>query len=263
MDVQLDHGEKTYKGSNRLKGRKTVITGGDSGIGRAVALAFAREGADVLISYLESEEKDAQETVRLIEDAGRKAVTVPGGLRDEAMCQRVVDTAVREFGRIDVLVSNAAFQMARTAGSPTSPASSSTGDEDERLCAVLADQGRSLAHVRGLVDHHDVGAGFLAVAVSAGLRDVQGRHRELHQGSRRRSCEEGHQSQFRGAGSGVDAADSRDDGRGEGEVVWGTVADGSGRTAGRARPSYVFLASQESSYITADVIAVTGGSPIV
>jgi NAD(P)-dependent dehydrogenase (short-subunit alcohol dehydrogenase family) len=116
MDVRPDHGEQTYKGSNRLEGKKTIITGGDSGIGRAVALAFAREGADVLISYLESEEKDAQETVRLIEDAGRKAVTVPGDLREEAVCQRVVDIAVREFGRIDVLVSNAAFQMSQDDG---------------------------------------------------------------------------------------------------------------------------------------------------
>src|SRR3712207_129952 len=116
MQDQPDHGEETYRGSDRLKDKKTVITGGDSGIGRAVALAFAREGADVLISYLESEEEDAQETVRLIEEAGRKAVTVPGDLRDEATCQRVIDTAVREFGRIDVLVSNAAYQMAQDGG---------------------------------------------------------------------------------------------------------------------------------------------------
>ena len=116
LDVQPDHGEQSYKGSNRLEGKKTIITGGDSGIGRAVALAFAREGADVLISYLESEEEDAQETVRLIEDAGRKAVTVPGDLREEAVCRQVVDTAVREFGRIDVLVSNAAFQMSQDDG---------------------------------------------------------------------------------------------------------------------------------------------------
>jgi hypothetical protein len=116
MDVRPDHGEQTYKGSNRLEGKKAVVTGGDSGIGRAVALAFAREGADVLISYLESEEKDAQETVRLVEDAGRTAVAVPGDLRDEATCQRVVDTAVREFGRIDVLVSNAAYQVSQDGG---------------------------------------------------------------------------------------------------------------------------------------------------
>src|SRR6195952_641578 len=108
-----DHGETSYTGSGRLAGKKAVITGGDSGIGRAVAIAFAREGADVLISYLESGGGEGRETGRLIEEAGRKAVTVPGDLRDEAVCRQVIDTAVREFGRIDVLVSNAAFQMSQ------------------------------------------------------------------------------------------------------------------------------------------------------
>jgi NAD(P)-dependent dehydrogenase (short-subunit alcohol dehydrogenase family) len=116
MDVRPDHGENTYRGTGRLEGRKTVITGGDSGIGRAVALAFAREGADVLISYLPDEEKDGQETVRLIEDAGRTAVAVPGELVEEANCRAVIDRAVAEFGRIDVLVSNAAHQMAAPNG---------------------------------------------------------------------------------------------------------------------------------------------------
>ena len=116
MDVRPDHGENTYRGTGRLEGRKTVITGGDSGIGRAVALAFAREGADVLISYLPDEEKDGQETVRLIEDAGRTAVAVPGDLVEEANCRAVIDRAVDAFGRIDVLVSNAAHQMAAPNG---------------------------------------------------------------------------------------------------------------------------------------------------
>ena len=116
MDVRPDHGERSYRGSGRLTGRKAVITGGDSGIGRAVALAFAREGADVLISYLPDEEKDGQETVRLIEEAGRVAVAVPGDLVEEAACRAVVERAVDAFGRIDVLVSNAAHQMAAPGG---------------------------------------------------------------------------------------------------------------------------------------------------
>jgi NAD(P)-dependent dehydrogenase (short-subunit alcohol dehydrogenase family) len=116
MDVRPDHGENTYRGCARLEGRKAVITGGDSGIGRAVALAFAREGADVLISYLPEEEKDAQATVRLVEEAGRTAVTVPGDLVEEATCRAVVDRAVAEFGRIDVLVNNAAHQIAAPNG---------------------------------------------------------------------------------------------------------------------------------------------------
>ena len=110
MQPRPDYGYETYKGFGRLQGKKAIITGGDSGIGRAVALAFAREGADVLISYLESEESDAQETARVVEEAGKKCVRVPGDLSEEAQCQKLVDRAVEEFGGIDVLVNNAAHQ---------------------------------------------------------------------------------------------------------------------------------------------------------
>jgi len=110
LTPQADHGETSYRGSGRLQDKATVITGADSGIGRAVALAFAREGADVLISYL-NEHEDAQETARLVEEAGRRAVLVPGELADPAHCRAIVERAVQEFGRIDVLVNNAAFQM--------------------------------------------------------------------------------------------------------------------------------------------------------
>ena len=110
MDPRPDHGEQSYRGSGRLTGKATVITGADSGIGRAVAIAFAREGADVLISYL-SEDDDARETARWVEDAGRRAVLVPGDLTDPAHCRSTIDRAIEEFGRIDVLVLNAAFQM--------------------------------------------------------------------------------------------------------------------------------------------------------
>src|SRR3954452_2907466 len=103
MGDEPDHGEESYRGSNRLTGKRAVITGGDSGIGRAVALAFAREGADVLVSYLPEEEDDAKETAQLIEKAGRKAVTVPGDIRDEAHCTAIVQKAVSELGGIDIL----------------------------------------------------------------------------------------------------------------------------------------------------------------
>lgn len=109
MNPRPDHGETSYKGSGRLQGKTAIITGGDSGIGRAVALAFAREGADVLISYLD-EEEDAAETRRLIEEAGRKAVLVPGNIGEAAHCREIVDRAVEAFGRVDVLVNNAAHQ---------------------------------------------------------------------------------------------------------------------------------------------------------
>jgi NAD(P)-dependent dehydrogenase (short-subunit alcohol dehydrogenase family) len=105
-----DCGEQSYRGSGRLTGKRTVITGGDSGIGRAVAIAYAREGADVLISYLD-EHDDAHEVARHVEEAGRRCVLVPGDLSDPAHCRAVIDRAVAEFGGIDVLVSNAAFQM--------------------------------------------------------------------------------------------------------------------------------------------------------
>ena len=110
MDPKTDHGEESYRGSGRLKDKKAIITGSDSGIGRAVALAFAREGADVLISYL-NEHEDAEETRRLVEEAGRKALVVPGDISDPAHCREIIRQAVEAFGRIDVLVNNAAHQM--------------------------------------------------------------------------------------------------------------------------------------------------------
>ena len=116
MDVEPDHGEDSYRGTGRLTGKRAIITGGDSGIGRAVAIAFAREGADVLIAYLPEEESDAQITVGLIEKAGRRAVAVPGDIRDEAHCTTIVETALSELGGVDILVNNAAYQMARDAG---------------------------------------------------------------------------------------------------------------------------------------------------
>ena len=104
-----DHGEQSYKGAEKLKGKAALITGADSGIGRAVAIAFAREGADVLISYWQ-EHEDAQETARWVEQAGRRAVLVPGDVADPAHCQALVDKAVEQFGRLDIVVNNAAFQ---------------------------------------------------------------------------------------------------------------------------------------------------------
>ncbi|MEZ0539337.1 glucose 1-dehydrogenase [Fibrella arboris] len=110
MNPKPDYGEQSYKGSNKLKGRKAIITGADSGIGRAVALAFAREGADVLISYL-NEEEDARETARLVEASGQKAVLLGGDIQQESHCQALVQKALDEFGQLDILVNNAGYQM--------------------------------------------------------------------------------------------------------------------------------------------------------
>jgi hypothetical protein len=109
MDPQPDYGETSYKASGRLAAKKAIITGGDSGIGRAVALAFAREGADVLVSYYD-EHEDAKETQRLVEGAGRRCILMPGDIKKPAHCRAIVDKAIAAFGRLDVLVNNAAHQ---------------------------------------------------------------------------------------------------------------------------------------------------------
>jgi NAD(P)-dependent dehydrogenase (short-subunit alcohol dehydrogenase family) len=114
MDPKPDHGEKTYKGSGRLQGRKALITGGDSGMGRAAAIAFAREGADVAINDFPNEEPDAQEVIALIKAEGRKAVAIPGDLRDEEFCKKLVADAVQQLGGLDILVSNAARQQTKS-----------------------------------------------------------------------------------------------------------------------------------------------------
>lgn len=112
MDPKADHGEKSYKGYGRLEGKTAIITGGDSGIGRAVAIAFAREGADVVISYLE-EDEDAQETAKYVEEAGKIAILIKGDISEESHCKKIISQTIEEFGRIDILVNNAAFQMSR------------------------------------------------------------------------------------------------------------------------------------------------------
>lgn len=112
MNPKPDHGEKSYKGSGRLKGRKALITGGDSGMGRAAAIAYAREGADVAINYYPTEEPDAQEVIALIKAEGRKGIALPGDLRDEAFCKKLVEDAFNELGGLDIVVCNAGRQQA-------------------------------------------------------------------------------------------------------------------------------------------------------
>ncbi|OWK33599.1 SDR family oxidoreductase [Sphingomonas dokdonensis] len=113
MNPRPDHGEKSYRGSGKLAGKKALITGGDSGIGRAAAIAYAREGADVAINYLPAEEPDAREVIALIKAEGRKAVAIPGDLRDERFCRTLVEQAATQLGGLDILVNNAARQQTR------------------------------------------------------------------------------------------------------------------------------------------------------
>jgi hypothetical protein len=113
MDPKPDHGETSYRGSGRLAGRKALITGGDSGMGRAAAIAYAREGADVAINYFPSEEPDAREVIQLIKDAGRTGAAIPGDLRQEAFCQQLVAEAIQKLGGLDIVVCNAGRQQSK------------------------------------------------------------------------------------------------------------------------------------------------------
>jgi NAD(P)-dependent dehydrogenase (short-subunit alcohol dehydrogenase family) len=263
LDVRPDHGEETYRGTGRLEGKKCVITGGDSGIGRAVALAFAREGADVLISYLE-EEKDAQETVRLVEEAGRRAVTVPGDLQDEAQCRAVVDRAVQKFGQIDVLVSNAAYQMSQDCG-----IDAISSEQFDRVMKINVYAMFWLC--KAAIPHMPEGS---TIIMTSSVQAFSPSPHLLDYATSKAAI-----ANFtKGLGSNLTEKGIRVNSVAPGPVwtplIPATMPEekvetfGEQSPLGRAAqpaelaPIYVFLASQESSYITSEVIGVTGGSPI-
>jgi NAD(P)-dependent dehydrogenase (short-subunit alcohol dehydrogenase family) len=265
LDQQPDHGEHSYRGSGRLTGRRAVITGGDSGIGRAVAIAFAREGADVLITHLDDEKDDAQDTARWVEQAGRRAVTVAADLTEEANCRRVVDIAVTEFGHIDILVSNAAYQMSQDGGL----ADIST----EQFDRVLKTNVYGLFWLcKAALPHLPEGSSIIttssiqAFSPSPHLLDYATSKAAIV------NFTKGLATQLVDKGIRVNSVAPG--------PVWTPLIPATmppekvesfgkqapmGRAAQPAElaPTYVFLASQESSYTTAEVIAVTGGSPIV
>ena len=264
MGEQPDHGEESYRGSGRLQDKKAVVTGGDSGIGRAVALAFAREGADVLIAYLEAEEKDAQETVSLVEDAGRRAVTVPADLTEEEQCQRVVDRAVQEFGGIDVLVNNAAYQMAQPGGIGDITAEQFDRVLKTNLYAMFWLCKKALPHMRAggsiintssiqasqpspeLLDYATTKAGI--VNFTKGLSQML-----AGKGIRVNSVAPGP------IWTPLIPATMPEDN--VGSFGQQTPLGRAGQPA-EVAPAYVFFASQESSYVTGEVLAVTGGQPM-
>jgi NAD(P)-dependent dehydrogenase (short-subunit alcohol dehydrogenase family) len=262
MQPKPDYGEDSYKGSGRLAGKAALITGADSGIGRAVALAFAREGADVLISYL-SEHADAEEAARAVRDAGSKAITVAGDICDEAHCRRLVERAVQEFGRIDILVNNAAFQ--RTHKSITEI----TAEEFDttmrtNIYAMFYLCQAALPHMKpgatiintSSIQAYQPSPSLLAYATTKGaiVNFTKGLAQEaIEKGVRVNSVAPG--------------------------PVWTPLITSTmpteqsskfgqdspmGRPAQPAElaPAFVFLASQESSYITGEVIGVTGGKPL-
>jgi NAD(P)-dependent dehydrogenase (short-subunit alcohol dehydrogenase family) len=259
-----DHGEATYRGLGRLVDKKAVITGGDSGIGRAVALAFAREGADVLISYLEAEEKDARDTARLVEESGRKAVLVPGDIQSESQCVQIVARAVEEFGGIDVLVSNAAYQMSQDNGILDISTEQFDRVMKTNVYAMFWLCKAAIPHMREgstiittssvqafhpspyLLDYATSKAAIVnfTKALAANLVD---------RGIRANSVAPGPVwTPLIPATMPADKVEN-----------FGKQAP-MGRAAQPAElaPVYVFLASAESSYITGEVVGVTGGSPI-
>jgi NAD(P)-dependent dehydrogenase (short-subunit alcohol dehydrogenase family) len=263
MDVQPDHGEQTYRGTGRLEGRRAVITGGDSGIGRAVTIAFAREGADVVISYLDAEEEDAQETAKWVRDAGRTIVTVPGDIQQERHCEHLIRRTVGELGGVDILVNNAGFQMSLNG------IESLTTEQLERTYRtnVFAMFWLSKFALR----HMEPGACIIntssiqAYQPSPHLLDYASTKAAIVNFTKNLAQEVAERgirvnavapgpiwTPLIPATMGAEKVD---------QFGQETPLGRAGQPAELA-PAFVFLASQESSYITGETIGVTGGKPL-
>jgi NAD(P)-dependent dehydrogenase (short-subunit alcohol dehydrogenase family) len=263
MRPAADHGEESYRGSGRLEGRKALITGGDSGIGRAVALAFAREGADVAIAHLPEEQEDADESVRLIEDAGRRALSLPGDLTDPDYCRAIVDRTAAEFGGIDILVNNAAYQMAHEGLEEIST---------EELEHTFRTNILAMFHTcKAALAHMQPGA---AIVNTASEQAYQPSPSLLAYASTKAAIvnfSKGLAQQVIQRGIRVNAVAPG--------PIWtplipATMPEdevasfGEQAPIGRAAqpvevaPAFVFLASDEASYVSAETVGVTGGTPL-
>jgi NAD(P)-dependent dehydrogenase (short-subunit alcohol dehydrogenase family) len=263
MHPAPDHGEASYRGSGRLAGKAAVITGGDSGIGKAVAIAFAREGADVVISYLD-EHEDAEDTRKWVEDAGRTAVLVPGDLTDAANCRTVIDRAVQEFGRVDILVSNAAFQATHADLAEIS---------DEEWDYTLATNLTAMFRLcKAAVPHMPAGGSIIGTTsvnsdmptpqllpydvTKAGVANFMAGLAQLlaEKGIRANSVAPGPiWTPLIPATMPAEQVES----------FGQQVPLGRAGQPAEVAPAYVFLASDEASYVSGARIAVTGGNPIL
>jgi NAD(P)-dependent dehydrogenase (short-subunit alcohol dehydrogenase family) len=262
MDPRPDYGLDSYEGHGRLGGQAALITGGDSGIGRAVALAFAREGADVLVSYYEADE-DAGETRRAVEDSGRRCLIAKGDVGEEAHCRALVEQAISGFGRLDVLVNNAAYQMVYDSIEEI------PGDEIER---VFRTNVTSMFHlVKAALPHMKPGA---TIINTASIQAFQPSPELLHYASTKGAIvtfTKGLAEELGPRGIRVNAVAPG--------PVWTPLIPMSfpaeqvatfGEDVPLGRPAqpvevahaYVFLASQESSYVSGQILGVTGGKPL-
>jgi NAD(P)-dependent dehydrogenase (short-subunit alcohol dehydrogenase family) len=263
MSPAPDHGERSYQGHNRLAGKVAIITGGDSGIGRAVAIAFAREGADVLIAYL-NEHEDAEETARWVREAGRKAELVSGDIANHAHCRTIVERAVQAFGRIDVLVNNAAFQMTHESIEDIS--------EDEWDYTFDVNIGAMFRITKAAVPHMKPGSAIVNTtsinadtpkptllayaATKAAIQDFTGGLAQL-------LAEKGIRANCVAPGPIwtplIPATMPAEQVKSFGSAV---PMKRPGQPAELA-PVYVLLASDEASYVSGATVAVTGGKPLI
>ncbi len=265
MTPTPDHGEGTYRGSGKLTGLRALVTGGDSGIGRAVALAYAREGADVAISYLPEEQPDAEETERLVRDAGTRALLVPGDLTDEAACVALVEQVVAELGGLDILVNNAGFQMARR----DSMADVTTEEMDRtfktNLYALFWTTRAALQHLRegaSIINNSSI----QAYEPSTSLLDYAATKAAINNFTVNLAAELGPRGIRVNAVAPGPVWTPLQPATQPGDKITQFGADtplGRAGQPGEVAPAFVFLASPEdASYVSATVLGVTGGKPV-
>lgn len=265
MDPTPDHGEHTYRGSGKLTGMRALVTGGDSGIGRAVAIAYAREGADVAISYMPEEQKDAEETARWVDEAGRRFVLVPGDLTDETACHAAVDRAVAELGGLEILVNNAGFQMARTESLEETPT--------EQIDRVFKTNLYALFWVtRAALPHLKEGASIInnssiqAYEPSPSLLDYAATKAAINNFTVNLAAQVGPRGiRVNAVAPGPVWTPLQPATQPAGKVATFGADTPLGRAGqpGEVAPAFVFLASPaDASYVSATVLGVTGGKPV-